>query len=142
LAAAAIAQQPAPAPMPGAPPQIQQKQIRPEAPTNIQPKISQRNLLPSDIRPSVSTQTAGAQPKVTTFFNPDSGQIQQLVFPQQGGKIRQKLGPRAPGPGRPAKSDEFQQKMPQVDPQHQQQQQQQQQMQPSPQHQQQIVFNK
>lgn len=61
--AAAMAQVPSAA-MPGVPPQMQQKQIRPELPANIQPKISQRNLLPSDVRPSVSTQTAGGQPKV------------------------------------------------------------------------------
>jgi hypothetical protein len=61
--AAAMAQAPTAA-MPGVPPQMQQKQIRPELPANIQPKISQRNLLPSDVRPSVSTQTAGGQPKV------------------------------------------------------------------------------
>lgn len=64
LSAAAMTQAPT-APMPpGIPPQMQQKQIRPELPANIQPKISQRNLLPSDVRPSVSTQTAGGQPKV------------------------------------------------------------------------------
>lgn len=61
---------------------------------------------------------------------------------QQGGKIRQKVGPRAPGPGRPTKAEEFQQKMQPGDPQQQQQQQTQQQIHQSPQHQQQIVFNK
>jgi hypothetical protein len=64
---------------------------------------------------------------------------------QQAGKIRQKVGPRAPGPGRPTKAEEFQQKMQTVEPQQQQQQQQlqpQQQIHQSPQHQQQIVFNK
>ncbi|XP_059474918.1 polyhomeotic-like protein 2 isoform X5 [Neocloeon triangulifer] len=122
-AAAAAMQHGAPGNVPGTPappPPMQQKPMRPEVPANIQPKITQRNLLPSDIRPSVSTQTAGAQAK------------------QQGGKIRQKMAPRVPVPGRPAKGDEFQQKMQQiVDPQ---------QPQPQPpqhqQHQQQqIVFN-